>query len=167
MNNDNKLNDENCLEIHNALLRKQIKNLGGEVGFFEKAPPETENQFLQSVLDYENMYKNVVQVSVHEKIGLPTQFKPVNEITDDCIQQEWISLYNYMHSHGVDLNVSSPNITARQLYRFATEELFKMETDDTSMPGLMTCFFYDEFHPDYKYDNQRSAVDDCIMYFFN
>ena len=48
------------------------------------------------------------------------------------------------------------------MYRFTTEELFEHEIDDMNLPGLMSCFTYDEFYPDHKYDNTRYAVEDCI-----
>jgi len=30
------------------------------------------------------------------------------------------------------------------------------------MPGMISGFIYDEFYPDYEYDNTHYAVDDCI-----
>jgi hypothetical protein len=99
---------------------------------------------------------------VFDKIGCPQHFKPVNEITDDMIDVEWGNLLEYMQQYGVDLNACSPNITARELYRFTTEELFKYETDDINIPGMMNSFIYDEFYPDHEYDNTRCAIDDCI-----
>ena len=34
------------------------------------------------------------------------------------------------------------------------------------LPGMMTCFTYDEFYPDHIYDNTRYATDDCIKQIF-
>lgn len=31
-----------------------------------------------------------------------------------------------------------------------------------NVPGMMSCFIYDEFYPDHEYDNTRYAVDDCM-----
>jgi hypothetical protein len=67
-----------------------------------------------------------------------------------------------MQQHGVDLNAISPKVTARELYRFTTEELFEHEIDDINIPGMISGFIYDEFYPDYEYDNTRYALDDCI-----
>ena len=33
--------------------------------------------------------------------------------------------------------------------------------DDMHVPGMISNFIYDEFHPDYVYDNSRTACD-CI-----
>ena len=67
-----------------------------------------------------------------------------------------------MQQHGVELNACSPNVTAKELYRFTTEELFQHEIDNISIPGMVSNFIYDEFYPDHEYDNTRHAVDDCI-----
>jgi len=37
---------------------------------------------------------------------------------------------------------------------------------DINMPGMMTCFIYDEFHPDAEYENSQKAVDYAIDYVF-
>jgi hypothetical protein len=38
--------------------------------------------------------------------------------------------------------------------------------DDIFIPGGMTRFTYDEFHPDPIYDNTRTALEDCIKMYF-
>lgn len=124
------------------------------------------NQFLQNVLTFETQYKKKKRIKVIEKIGNPSDFRPVSEIPENQIEQEWLKLYNYMYEKGIDLHVCSPNVNAMDLYRFTTEELFKMKTDDSSVPGMMTCFIYDEFYPDHPYDNQHMVVDYCIKDFF-
>jgi hypothetical protein len=62
--------------------------------------------------------------------------------------------------------VRNPNISSRELYRFVTEELFELEVENTAKTAVMNCFIYDEFYPDYKYENQKIAVNECIMHFF-
>jgi hypothetical protein len=58
-------------------------------------------------------------------------------------------------------------VTARELYRFTIEELFKCETVDIDIPGMMTGFIYDEFYPDHQYENTRTATDDCMKLIFS
>ena len=132
----------------------------------EKLPAEIENQFLTNIVQFEKEYASHKTISVFEKIGSPDHFKPISEISDQDIQQAWDSLSEYMSEHGVELSACSPNVSARELYRFTTEELFKHETDDINMPGMMTCFIYDEFYPDHEYDNTSVAVNDCISAIF-
>ena len=163
-----KTNTNKKLRRKNEVLKKKITGIsGGETVYIAEGVSEgLENQFLQNVLAFEAQYKKKKRVKVIEKIGNPGDFRPVNEIPETEIEQEWLKLYNYMYEKGVDLQVCSPNVNARDLYRFTTEELFKMKTDNISIPGMMTCFIYDEFHPDHQYENQHMVVDYCIKDFF-
>ena len=45
----------------------------------------------------------------------------------------------------------------RTKYAFITEELFDHETDDFRIPGMVTHFSYEEFHPNYKQDIENRA----------
>jgi len=156
------------LRRKNEVLKKKITEISGEemACMPEGVSEGLENQFLQNVLSFETQHKKKKRIKIIEKIGNPSDFKPVNEIQENKIEQEWLKLYNYMYEKGIDLQVCSPNVNARDLYRFTTEELFKMKTDDISIPGMMTCFIYDEFYPDHRYDNQHMVVDYCIKDFF-
>jgi hypothetical protein len=157
------------LRRKNEVLKKKITEIsGGEmVSIGEGVSEGLENQFLQNVLAFETEHKKKKPIKIIEKINNPGDFKPVNEIDETKMEQEWLKLHHYMYERGIDLQVCSPNVTARELYRFATEELFKMKTADIAIPGMMTCFIYDEFYPDHRYDNQQMVVDYCIKDFFN
>ena len=97
----------------------------------------------------------------------PITSKPVNEIPDDEIENAWNEPDAYLNKYDIDLAVCSPNISNRELYRFTIEELFDGEMNDMNLSGMITCFTYDEFYPDHKYDNTRYAIDDCIEVIFN
>jgi hypothetical protein len=164
-----KTNINKKLRRKNEALKKTIAKISGEemVCIPEGINEGLENQFLQNVLAFETQYKKRKRIKIIDKIGNPVDFKPVNEIPENKMEQEWLKLYNHMYEKGIDLQVCSPNVSAEELYRFTTEELFKMKTDDISIPGMMTCFIYDEFYPDHRYDNQQMAVDCCIKNFFS
>ena len=65
------------------------------------------------------------------------------------------------------LDVCNPNVSKKELYRFAVEELFEYEMEDIRIPGMMHGFIYDEFHPDPVYDNSQKAIAYCIRRIFN
>ncbi len=155
------------LRRKNDVLRKKIHDTCGAqvVRLAENVNERLESQFLEHVMAFETQYKKNKRVRITDKLGNPA-FTPVHKIPEDQIEQEWVVLYHYMYDKGIDLQVCSPNIKPRELYRFATEELFRMKTDDISMPGMKTCFIYDEFYPDHAYDNQQMVVDYCIKAFF-
>jgi hypothetical protein len=160
--------DEENLQMENQFLKmKLMLEHGASFGSSDDLPAAVENDFLRSVMEFEKQWATGERISVFDKLGKPNQFKPVNEIADADIDQEWIRLFEFMQERGIDVSVCSPNVNARELYRFTLEELFEAETDNICMPGMMTCFIYDEFHPDEKYDNARVAVEDCIHYFFD
>ena len=167
MDNSKNLPEEEKLKAENDFLKMKIMLEHGADFYtpdkkIQSFNPEIENEFLNNIIEFEKQFHLRKTISIYDKIGKPQQFKPVSEITDDDIEEEWNMLLEYMQQYGVDLSASSPKVTARELYRFTTEELFKHETDDINIPGMMSGFIYDEFYPDYEYDNTRYATDDCI-----
>ena len=165
------LNREEKLKVENDFLKMKIMLEHGAQfcsgNAEEELPTEIENKFLNNIIEFEQQFAAHNTITVFEKIGKPDHFKPVKEIPDEEMEQAWQDLLEYMNDNGIDLSACSPKVTARDLYRFTTEELFKCETDDIRIPGMMSCFIYDEFYPDYEYDNARIATDDCLRSIFN
>jgi hypothetical protein len=163
------LNDEEQLKAENDFLKmKLMLERGGHFGVSENSelPPELENQFLNNIMAFEEQFEKHQVIKVFDKIGRPSQFKPVSEISDADIEMAWKELDGYMRDHAINLDVCSPNISARELYRFATEELFEHETDDMDLPRWTTNFIYDEFHPDPVYDNSELVRRDLLYDIF-
>ena len=155
-------NDEEKLNAENEFLKMKLMlehgaQFGGNGNKVRSLPPEIENEFLNNVMAFEKQFEERKTIKVFCKIGRPQHFKPVNDIPDNKINKAWSDLLDYLHKYNIDLDVCSPNISTKELYRFATEELFKHEMDDMDLPGWMTNFIYDEFHPDPVYDNTRAA----------
>jgi hypothetical protein len=151
---------EEQLKAENDFLKmKLMLEHGGQFSENENSeadlPPEIENQFLNNILAFEKQFADRKTIKVFDKLAQPRHFKPVAEITDAEMEQAWNELSSYMNSYGINLEVCSPNIPVRELYRFTIEELFQMETDDMDLPGWCTNFIYDEFYPDPVYDNSR------------
>lgn len=165
------MSDEERLKAENDFLKmKLMLERGAE---FEKAegenelPADLENKFLKNILEYEKQFDQNKVTTVFDKIGRPDHFKPVNEISDDAIDEEWTHLHNHLVEHGIDLSVNNPNVSTRELYRFTTEELFEHETEDVNVQGMISGFLYDDFYPDYEFENTRAAVEDCIKMIFS
>jgi hypothetical protein len=170
MEESNHLSADERLSAENQFLKlKLMAEHGGQfysVDDDKEIPTEIENQFLNNVIEFERQFSSGRTITVFEKIGSPQHFKSVSEIPEEEIEHAWESLYQHMAKHGVELSACSPRVTARELYRFTTEELFKHETDDIKIAGMMTGFIYDEFYPDHEYDNTRAATDDCMRAIF-
>jgi hypothetical protein len=159
------LNDEDRLKAENDFLKMKLMLENGaqfSEGNNNDLPPEIENQFLRNMVEFESQFAEHKTIKVFDKIGKPAQFVNVADIPDEKMDKAWEELSKYLQQHGIFLDVCSPNISKKELYRFTTEELFVYEMDDISIPGMMHGFIYDEFHPDFKYDNSRLAIQDCI-----
>lgn len=115
---------------------------------------EIENLFLKNVMEFEKKFSERKQVKLFDKIGAPTDLLKVEEIPEDEMVSRWDSLHELLQKHGIELNVFNPEVGARELYRFVTEELFECETDDVDLPGYIQHFIYDEFHPDPKHESK-------------
>lgn len=119
--NDDNLSEEEKLKAENNFLKMKIMlEHGGDFGAPENAnaelSPEIENQFLNNIIEFEKQFQQRKTTTVYKKIGEPKHFKPVSEIPDDEIEEEWNKLLEYMQQYGIDLSVSSPKVTARELY---------------------------------------------------
>ena len=123
--------------------------------------------FLKHVMEFEHQLQKAERVRVYAKVGCPTHFRNASEILLEEFDEEWKKLRKHLNDHGVDLDACSPNVTSRDLYKFTIEELFFHEIENIAMNGITTCFIYDEFHPDFVYENTRIALDDCIHYLFD
>ena len=132
------MSEEEKLKAENDFLKmKMMLERGAEFEKTEKGnelSADIENQFLRNIMEFEKQFDQHKITTVYDKIGRPSQFKPVTEIPDTEIEDAWNELYNYMFDHGVDLTATNPNVTARELYRFTTEELFEHQTDDIVSP---------------------------------
>jgi len=169
MNEHSEEEEENLKNENEFLKMKLMLEQGAQFGNMAgdgELPAEIENQFLKNIMAFEKQAEEKKMIKVFDKIERPNHFKPVNEIPDDEIENAWNELDNYLRNYNIELSVSSPNISKRELYRFTIEELFNHEMNDMNVPGMMCCFTYDEFYPDHKYDNTRYAVDDCIEIIF-
>jgi hypothetical protein len=160
------LDDAERLKAENDFLKmKLMLENGAEFGEASNTelPAEIENQFLKNMIEFETQYASRKTIKVFDRIGRPRQFVDVNEVPDEIIDEAWDELSSWLQQHGIFLDVCSPNVTKRELYRFTTEELFTYEMDDINIPGMMHGFIYDEFHPDPVYETTRVATNDCMQ----
>jgi len=160
----NFINNDDAVRAENEFLKmKMMIERGAQFsGASSGCTPEMENQFLKYIMEFEKLSENPKRIRLYDKINCPSHFPPSNEIDDASIDAKYGELIAYLNQFDINVSVCSPNISRRELYRFITEELFNEEIEDISMPGLVTDFIYDLYHPDPVYDNLRCAVDECI-----
>lgn len=164
------LSEEEQLRAENDFMKMKLAlEKGAQFGSFGDRPisPQVENEFLKNILEYEKQAENIRTITVFEKIGRPSKFKPVADLMETEMDRKWEELSAYLFDRGINLDACSPNVGARELYRFAVEELFPYEMEEVNIPGMMHCFIYDEFHPDPLYESERVVTGDLFPKIFN
>ncbi|HMQ70845.1 MAG TPA: hypothetical protein PKC58_17850, partial [Ignavibacteria bacterium] len=119
-----------------------------------KLDPEMENQWLNSVYEFENKFKDAKRITLYEFIGKPEFRSLENEkLSEGEIAIELERIYKIMEENSIRLDaICEYENKDELLYRFITEELFNEEIDDMRIDGMNHCFIYEEFHPNHKYD---------------
>jgi hypothetical protein len=124
--------------------------------------PVIENAFLNYIEAFEKNYVNAEQISLFDFIDRPAWI-PGKEIPDSDIGAELDRLMGILNDKGIQLDTLC-EVEEREIYRFVTEELFLEEIDNMKIPGMMTCFIYEEFHPNHEYDIRNTAVDGMMAF---
>lgn len=154
--NDN----QNRLRAENEEKKKKIEaEFGAEYwGKPEdnKLPPEIESQFLDHIMAFENAWKDAKQITLYEFLGKPT-YRKLEELKEEEIHDELNLLYELMEEHQIGLDTIC-EVSEQELYRFITEELLFQEKDDMQIPGMITHYTYEEFHPNHAYDIENHSA---------
>ena len=161
-------NKRDSMRLENEFLKLKMMLETGAVfgGTNEDLPPEVENHFLNTVMEFERQFANAKKISIRERLGPSFQYQPVSEISDADISKAWKALRETLFNSGFSVEAINPVVTHRELYRFVTEELLSYEVDDLHVRGMVCCFTYDEFHPDPVFESKEIAVDGimrCIL----
>jgi hypothetical protein len=148
---------EQNLRIENELLKIKLQAEHGAWfdEFGDDLPPELEAEFLRNVQLFEDSFDKGEEMSIYECIGKP-EYKNVNGLTADEIDQEMERVLELLHSKNILLDVSGEYEPAI-IYKFITDELFHEKIREINIPGFMHHFIYEEFHPDHKADMGRTA----------
>jgi len=152
---DAKSNEYYNKKIDAGLKKKELEEKYG-MHFNEnnKISPELEKEWLNSIEEFEIQFENAYKTTVFEYLGKPA-FKKINELKPEEIPVELERLNDIMQNGNISLSTLC-SVDEKELYRFISEELFQYEMDNIRMPGMMTCFIYEEFHPNSEYDIQQA-----------
>lgn len=149
---------EENLRIENEILKLKMEaETGARFGTANDLPPEIENEFLQNVQRFEDAWRTAGTRKIYDRIGRPV-YRPADDLADTEIQAAIDGLMEVMEGHGIQLDVLG-SYEPRVIYRFITEELFEHETMDMQLPGWVTNFIYEEFHPNHLMDIEQRAKD--------
>ncbi len=149
---------EENLRIENEILHLKLKGeLGGELMGDQPLPPDLENKFLKNILEFEHAFANTRQIKMFDFLDRPT-FKKSHELDDAQLEEALNNLYALMQQKSIVLDFIN-EYDSRLKYNFITEEFFEHETDGLEIPGLITHFIYEEFHPNHRSDIESRATE--------
>ena len=155
---------EENLRMENELLRLKLKaEFGGESGNVTNINPEIENEFLKHVLEFEHNFAHSKPAKVYDLLGKPV-FKKSDELNDDLLEQALEQITDLLAEKNMEVYFGD-GYDSRTKYHFITEELFDHETTFPPMPGMITHFDYEEFHPNHKKDIERRALEFLSAWF--
>lgn len=120
-------------------------------------PVDVEAEWLDYVEEFERQFEDAQRITVREYLGYPIVVS-LSKIAPHNLETELNQLIEFMYLHGVAIHFLS-DVDKVEAYRFIVEELFEEEIDDIRIPGMMTNFIYEEFHPNDEYDAKIWAQD--------
>lgn len=139
------------LRLENDILKLTLEaEFGAEFGVTADIPPEIENRFLQDILSIERQSGQEPARSVFELLGKPA-VPSIETLTNAEIQTELDRLYQLLENADITLVVLH-DYSPAVLYRFITDELFAELVDPCKIPGMLTVFVYENYHPNHQKD---------------
>jgi hypothetical protein len=154
--------------IQRILNEKKKEDLREQYGMLleghsEELSPQMEGEWLDYITEFERQFENAKQISVRERIGNPP-LKPLAQIPDSDLAPELSRILDVLAEHNIVIDFLHPQ-DDREMYRFITEELLDEMTDDIHIPGMVSHFIYEEFHPNDE-DDITAAIDEFLYALF-
>lgn len=158
------LTEAEKLHFENELLKVklQVEFNSPVMGSANDLPPEIENAFLNNVYNFEKMYENATEQSLHEYLGEPL-YKPYAEVRPEEFDTALTNLLALMADKGIMLHFHDNCYESSVLYKFITEELFPKK-DTLPHDSFLKEFkgnwnyIYEEFYPNHAYDLNRDTL---------
>lgn len=120
-------------------------------------PRETEGQFLDYIQQWEDQYTKRRLTTVFDMVGKPV-FRPISEMPDKEISTALSEAMELLNKHSISVGTLC-DVDDKELYRFISEELPKVEIADIRIDGMIHCFTYEDFHPNHPYDIKNRCTE--------
>lgn len=156
--------EEEHLRIENEILKIKLQaELGAEMHSLEgteNLSPEIENLFLKNILSFEKQFESGEAATVFDLLNKPS-VKSVTELNEDEIEEALENLEILMLEKNIEVDYAL-DYSAREKYRFLTEDLFKHKTMPVNLPGIVIHFSYEDFYPNHELlieENTKAFID--------
>jgi hypothetical protein len=146
--NSSQFSDDPKLDLRteNEILKLKMQAESGAVfRMLEEIPPEIEYQFLRQIQEFEQAIRQGNSIKIFDFLGQP-ELKNGDQLNRRQMMQELDRLMALMKNKNILLHIGEKYDPA-VIYKFLTDELFQLEMQDVSLPGLTLNFIYEEFHP--------------------
>ncbi len=161
MEHSNSTDKNNRLRRENEEKKKRLEEQFGADYWYNSDEstfsPEIESQFLDHIMAFENAFQSSKQIKLYDFLEQPA-FRKVEELTNAEVTEELSRIMELMNKKMVYLDTIC-EVDDSELYRFITEELFFEEKDDIPIPGMITHYTYEEFHPNHEHDIRNHSID--------
>ena len=148
------------LRFENELKKLKLNAERGMQFFSEdqkKLSPSVESRWLDNIKLFEEAADKKEVKKVKFLLGNPI-LPSVNTLSDTDLSKALDEVYSLMNRNNISLNVLY-EVSERVLYQFITEELFDYEMAVINVPGMVSCFTYEEFHPNDEEDLKDHTID--------
>lgn len=145
------------LRKENELLKLKLQaEMGAHFPEGKDIPPEIENQFLKNIIAFE-AEQNQDPAPIYDIIGKP-DFEKASNLNDKELEKSFQNLMNLINDHLISLEFLG-DYDIRTKYKFLTEEFLNQKTTENKLTGMISCFTYEDFHPNHKLDLETRAMD--------
>ena len=104
---------------------------------------------------FEKEYVRASKVSVYVVLGEP-EFAKIELLSTARITEELEILRSLLKKNNIIIQTLCP-VDDIEMYRFIIEELFYQPVDNYRQEGVISCFTYEDFHPNAKYDIKHAC----------
>lgn len=112
-----------------------------------KIPVFIENEFLKHMSNFETQFKDAKETTLFELLGKP-KFKPFAALSEAKLKQETSRILKLLSKNNIEIDFIA-SYSDETIYNFLTTELMEKSVPDISIPGFITHFIYEEFHPNH------------------
>ncbi len=148
------LTNEEELHMENQMLKMDLEQKFGkpininEQDDMPKLPLVIENEFLKHMSAFEHEFKSAKETTVFDLLNKP-KFKPTHSLTPKQLITEIGKVIKLLTKHHIVVDFIA-KYPAETMHEFLTIELMEKKIPDMHVPGFITHFIYEEFHPNHE-----------------
>jgi hypothetical protein len=148
------LTQEEELHMQNQMLKMDLEQKFGkpinlnDQEDMPKLPLFIENEFLKHMSAYEQQIRTAKETTVFDLLGKP-QFKATNLLKEPKLTAEIKRVMKLLAKHNIMVDFIG-DYPPQVMHDFLTVELMGKTVSDMRIPGFITHFIYEEFHPNHE-----------------